>query len=98
MRWSDRMKRGGGPGTRTPKGLLPAVFKTAALPVRSSPPGIGNLIDRCGHPNRNLIKRREEVASGSLWCVTPSMETDSLGGRSALCGLEIGYLVSVNLL
>ena len=28
----------GGPGTRTPKGLLPAVFKTAALPIRSSPP------------------------------------------------------------
>jgi hypothetical protein len=29
---------GGGRGTRTPKGRSPAVFKTAALPVRSSPP------------------------------------------------------------
>jgi hypothetical protein len=29
---------GGGRGTRTPKGKCPAVFKTAALPVRSSPP------------------------------------------------------------
>ena len=28
----------GGRGTRTPKGLLPAVFKTAALPIRTSPP------------------------------------------------------------
>ena len=32
--------KNGGPGTRTPKGLLPAVFKTAALPVRSSPPRV----------------------------------------------------------
>ncbi len=29
---------GGGRGTRTLKGVSPAVFKTAALPVRSSPP------------------------------------------------------------
>ena len=28
----------GGPGIRTLKGLRPAVFKTAALPIRSSPP------------------------------------------------------------
>ncbi len=32
-------EQNGGRGTRTPKGLRPAVFKTAALPVRSSPPG-----------------------------------------------------------
>ena len=30
----------GGRGTRTPMRLRAAVFKTAALPVRSSPPGI----------------------------------------------------------
>ena len=29
---------GGGRGTRTLKGVNPAVFKTAALPIRSSPP------------------------------------------------------------
>ena len=29
---------GGGRGTRTHKGVNPAVFKTAALPIRSSPP------------------------------------------------------------
>ena len=32
-------KSGGGRGTRTPKGFHPAVFKTAALPIRTSPPG-----------------------------------------------------------
>jgi hypothetical protein len=29
---------GGGRGTRTPKGLRPADFKSAALPIRTSPP------------------------------------------------------------
>src|SRR4026208_2482569 len=33
------MPRYGGRGTRTPKCLRTAVFKTAALPIRSSPPG-----------------------------------------------------------
>lgn len=33
-----RKKKSGGRGTRTPMGLLPAVFKTAALPIRTSPP------------------------------------------------------------
>ena len=28
----------GGGGTRTPKGVNPAVFKTAALPIRTTPP------------------------------------------------------------
>ena len=39
--WPRRPKKsicGGGRGTRTPKGVNPAVFKTAALPIRSSPP------------------------------------------------------------
>ena len=31
---------GGGRGTRTPMGFHPAVFKTAALPIRTSPPAI----------------------------------------------------------
>ena len=31
-------QNGGGRGTRTPKGVSPAVFKTAALPIRTSPP------------------------------------------------------------
>ncbi len=34
----NAVRRYGGPGIRTPMGLRPAVFKTAALPVRSSPP------------------------------------------------------------
>ncbi len=32
----------GGPGIRTPMGFRPAVFKTAALPVRTSPPESGS--------------------------------------------------------
>ena len=39
----------GGRGTRTPKGFRPAVFKTAALPVRSSPP-LGNLCTSLAKP------------------------------------------------
>ncbi len=34
--------KSGGRGTRTPKRLRAAVFKTAALPVRTSPPGTVN--------------------------------------------------------
>jgi hypothetical protein len=37
-------RKDGGPGIRTPKGLRPAVFKTAALPVRSSPPNYCKLL------------------------------------------------------
>ena len=33
---------GGGRGTRTLKGVNPAVFKTAALPIRTSPPASSN--------------------------------------------------------
>jgi hypothetical protein len=36
--WAATVVQSGGPGTRTPKRLRAAVFKTAALPVRSSPP------------------------------------------------------------
>ncbi len=42
----------GGPGTRTPMGLLPAVFKTAALPVRSSPPERRKVIVVAGQSKR----------------------------------------------
>ena len=34
----SQKKPGGGRGTRTPMGFHPAVFKTAALPIRTSPP------------------------------------------------------------
>ena len=33
-----RRDTSGGGGTRTPKGVNPAVFKTAALPIRTTPP------------------------------------------------------------
>ncbi len=38
----SQKKPGGGRGTRTPMGFHPAVFKTAALPIRTSPPAIPN--------------------------------------------------------
>jgi hypothetical protein len=38
VRCGHRRNFNGGPGIRTPMGLRPAVFKTAALPVRTSPP------------------------------------------------------------
>jgi hypothetical protein len=47
----------GGPGIRTPMGLRPAVFKTAALPVRSSPPG------PLTYRNASLAQREQPCAS-----------------------------------
>ena len=56
----------GGRGTRTPKGLRPADFKSAALPVRTSPPKTKNdppetrgLPDQ--YKNRKLVRHSPQI-------------------------------------
>ena len=56
--------RSGGRGTRTPKGLRPAVFKTAALPIRSSPPKA---------PKTNGPRRPRLSASHSFFTIAVPM-------------------------
>ena len=52
----------GGRGTRTPMGGNPAVFKTAALPIRSSPPGGGQSV-----PETASISDFGEKSKGGDW-------------------------------
>ena len=56
----------GGRGIRTPKGFHPAVFKTAALPVRTSPPRhkynkMSLILQIQMHKSREIVKAGEIV-------------------------------------
>jgi hypothetical protein len=83
-----RLLHSGGRGTRTPMGLRPAVFKTAALPVRTSPPGgaaAGNRAAPCLQDIAEGVPTQQRARARALMLPTGARQTEArhLAGERA---------------
>ncbi len=80
---------GGGRGTRTPMGFHPAVFKTAALPIRTSPPTFSSIRRDMAlttpSPNKRAANR-SAVRHGTIWfCICQGDHPAFFGRASIAC-------------